>query len=136
MSKKIDLPKDTQHYILNALRRATITWVGRRNALKKSRKKVVGIDGKKKLHWQCSICKCWESKQDAMEVDHIDEIGNYSGDLARQIEVMFNEGNLQVLCMSCHRKKTAVFNSSHAHKRININTAEEIILTTETLELE
>jgi len=116
------MDKETVNFILNVLRRESTKWSGRRNCLKKSRKKVQEKCPKTekiktKLYWQCAICLCWERDVANMEVDHILEIGQFSGDLFKQIEVMFDEENLQALCISCHAKKTATFNSSLIFKR-------------------
>lgn len=104
----------TKRHILNALRQATVTWKGRTEALNKVRRKVG--EGRGKFYWQCQICREWNRDISSMEVDHIIEIGELKPehsfkDFMAMVLRMFDPNNLQVLCISCHRKKTAVFNS-------------------------
>jgi len=108
----------TKKFIVNELRRATIRWDGRKNALKSARRKVIDETGKAKLHWQCAKCGLWSRDQKTMEVDHIIEVGEVEkSELIDLINRMYDASNLQVLCQGCHRKKTAVFNSMLLYQR-------------------
>jgi 5-methylcytosine-specific restriction endonuclease McrA len=117
------MTKENIAFILNILRQGTITWRGRANALKNSRKQVhegkFTRDGKEifKFYWQCAICLKWYRDESNMEVDHIVEIGGFGGNWNEVIERMFNEDNLQVLCKVCHLKKTVASNATRIYKR-------------------
>lgn len=102
---------ETMKFILNELRWVSIKWPGRRRALERVRRKVG--KGRGKFYWQCEQCHEWSRDIGSMEVDHVIEVGELKpeSDLMELIKRLFDESNLQVLCISCHRKKTAVFNS-------------------------
>jgi hypothetical protein len=111
------MDKKTAHHIINFLRKATISWEGRKHALKRARKKVLEVDnitGKKKwkLYWQCKKCNCWKRLENEVEVDHIIEVGSFNGDWNDLIPRMFDLQNQQVLCIKCHQIKTSNFNAS------------------------
>jgi 5-methylcytosine-specific restriction endonuclease McrA len=109
---------ETITYLLNLLRQGTVKWPGRSQCLKRARKKVLVRNSKEgkpiyKLHWQCAICKSWTEKQNDMEVDHIVEIGSFTGNFDDYIKKMYcGQDNLQALCVSCHKKKTLKFNNA------------------------
>lgn len=115
------LPPDDVKFIINALRQATVKWPGRALALDRARKKVwEGKRNKKtgkkifKFHWQCAKCKKWHRDVGEVEVDHIVEIGSFTGDWNLFLPKMFTaQENLQVLCQVCHMKKTNAFNAAH-----------------------
>lgn len=106
------MDRSTEKYILNILREGTIRWSGRTNALRKARKRF--RDGrykngetKWKWYWRCATCLKWWRDESDVEVDHIEEVGSYEGDLHEYAERMYcDESNLQVLCKRCHRRKT------------------------------
>lgn len=111
--------KDTVRYIINVLRKGTIAWEGRKNTFKLARKQVlVGTtkDGRPKFkyHWQCAECKTWLNNDKLLEVDHIQEIGPFKDDWNEFIRRMYfcGQENLQLLCLVCHARKTAIFTSS------------------------
>ena len=113
------MDKDTIKYVLNILREGTITWSGRAECLKRARRqKVEGIWTKKlttrkKYYWVCS--KCGEEYRDesSMEVDHISEVGAFKGDWGDFINRLYcGQENLQVLCVTCHKKKTSNYNAT------------------------
>lgn len=101
-------------FIKNALRQASIIWPGRAECLKRARKKVfvrISKKGKRiyKYHWKCADCEKWFRDQADVEVDHIVEIGSFSGDWNDFIKKLFARPvwkHLQVLCIGCHMKKT------------------------------
>ena len=116
-------------FIFNELRKATITWKGRRDCLENARKKVVEGKTKKgsliyKYLWQCAICNKWFRNIKDMEVDHIVEIGgvsSFKGDWNEIINKMFPrpvDKHLQCLCVVCHQRKTGNYmNASKKFKR-------------------
>lgn len=112
-------------FIYNELRKATITWSGRKEILALSRRKVFVRRAKNgnpiyKFKWQCAACQNWFDKQEEMEVDHIVEIGGvteFSKDIVAGIKKMFPrpvKDHLQVLCVKCHLKKTTKYNSARS----------------------
>lgn len=120
------MDKETEIYILNVLRRGTITWSGRTECLNRNRrKKLVGRfkNGKNKYVYerQCDGCGQWtELKDDLLEVDHIVEVGPFEGDWNATVKRMYCEqSNLQALCKECHDRKTARFVASLIFKRKN-----------------
>jgi 5-methylcytosine-specific restriction endonuclease McrA len=117
------MTKEDIAFILNILRQGTITWKGRSNSLKNSRKQVhegkFTKDGKEifKFYWQCASCAKWHRDESDMEVDHIIEIGGFKGDWNSIIDRMYDENNLQVLCRVCHLKKTTTGNATRLYER-------------------
>lgn len=122
MSEKL-LTKDDIEFLFNELRRASITWSGRKEVLRMARKKVFVRRAKNgnaiyKYMWQCAKCSEWFKNQKDMEVDHIVEIGGvsgFTGDWNVTIHNIFPrpvEKHLQVLCCVCHMIKTNQYNSA------------------------
>ena len=110
------MEKKTQKLIINALRKASIMWEGRAKALKSSRKKV--IEDRPKLYWQCAQCLSWKRNSNMVEVDHIVEVGPFSGDWNDYINRLFcDQSNLQVLCIKCHAKKTSGYSAKRLYQR-------------------
>jgi 5-methylcytosine-specific restriction endonuclease McrA len=118
------MDKKTVEHIIKYLRKSTITWTGRRDCLRRARKKV--FDGQYtkngkpiyKFHWQCAACREWFKDIKMLEVDHIDQIGPFEGNWDNYINKMFCEqSNLQALCVVCHKKKTYIGNATIAFKR-------------------
>lgn len=109
------MDKKTEKHILNILRQGTITWHLRNEALKQCRKKFQEgyyKNGKEKwvYYYQCAKCKDWLRGSDQVEVDHIEEIGSFNKDFDEYIRKMYCDlKNLQVLCVPCHKRKTASF---------------------------
>lgn len=109
------LPHEDVVFIVNILRQGSVKWRGRSECLKKSRKKVFVRKSKKgtavyKYHWQCATCLKWFRNEKDLEVDHIEEVGPFSGDWNDFLSRMFcDQSNLQALCVSCHQKKTNVY---------------------------
>lgn len=105
-------------FILNELRKASIRWEGRRKCLERHR--VSKLEGtfkngkpKYKFYWKCAKCGNEFRDQDSLEVDHIDEVGPYKGDIHKFCERLFCEqDNLQALCTVCHKVKTSKFNAT------------------------
>lgn len=115
--------KETIDFIINVLRQGTIKWPGRAECLRRARKKVLVGETKSgkpryKLHWKCAKCGQWFKDQSEMEVDHIVEIGSFSGSWDDFINRMYCEqDNLQALCQVCHKKKTIAFNNASLRYR-------------------
>jgi 5-methylcytosine-specific restriction endonuclease McrA len=108
------MDKKTMLHIINYLRRGTLTWHVRREVLIRSRKRVFSGDkfknGKEKgkYHYQCAQCKAWFKDIGDLEVDHIVEIGPFTGNWQEYIGKMFCDiSNLQALCIKCHGFKTS-----------------------------
>jgi 5-methylcytosine-specific restriction endonuclease McrA len=106
------MDKETVEYIINVLRRGTITWSGRTECLNRGRYKVV-IDNKKLWARDCDECgEMHLQKNNDLEVDHIIEIGGFKGDWNDFIPRMYcKQSNLQALCFSCHSEKTSNYNA-------------------------
>ncbi len=112
-------------FLFNELRKSSIIWSGRKEALANARKKVFSHRAKNgnaqyKYHWQCAICGKWTPDEKKMQVDHIEEIGGvsgFTGDWNETIEKIFPrpvEKHLQVLCHLCHSRKTAQWTNARA----------------------
>lgn len=112
-------PEDVT-FIKNILRQGTIKWPGRAECLRRARKKVFVRVGKRgqniyKYFWQCAICKEWFRDVNSMEVDHIEEIGPFTGDWNDYIARVFSpQSNLQALCTVHHLAKTLRYSSARA----------------------
>lgn len=116
--------ESTQKLLLNALREASIKWEGRSECLKRARQqRIIGHNKKNgwpklKYFWLCAKCNEWFDKEKSMEVDHIIEIGTFSGNFDRHIKLLFcGQDNLQCLCVGCHLKKTIFANSTRKYQR-------------------
>lgn len=118
------MDKKTVMHVLNALRLGTLTWSGRREALEKVREKkqtnhVIRYSKDKKKNftlkkvykYRCAHCRDWFRDYE-VQVDHIVEVGGYDGDWNEIIERMYDKNNLQILCVQCHKEKTASFVAS------------------------
>jgi 5-methylcytosine-specific restriction endonuclease McrA len=105
-------------YILNILRRGTIHWKGRSQCLNRNRYKV-SVNGKEIWARDCDGCGERHLQKDRdLEVDHIKEVGPYSGNLHEYAERMYcSQDNLQALCFSCHSQKTSKFNATLRYSR-------------------
>lgn len=116
--KKFQLPPSDVEFIRNLLRQGSVKWSGRAECLRRARKRVVVKRGKKrqpiyKYYWKCARCEQWYRDISQMEVDHIVEIGPFTGDWNEHIARHFPpQDNLQVLCITCHMKKTLAYNSA------------------------
>lgn len=120
------MDKDTIDYVLNVLRHGTVTWKGRTECLNRGRRKRPNgqtKDGEEKFVWEnnCELCGVWHDQKDNLfEVDHIKEIGPFTGNFDLYIRKMFcGQDNLQRLCFSCHAKKTSNFNATLRFQRKN-----------------
>lgn len=132
------MEKETVDHILNVLRRGTVTWYMRSQVLNRHRrKKAIGFykdkkrstEIKYKWEYKCEGCEEYFDSPDVLEVDHIIEIGPFMGNWHEYIMRMYcHEDNLQALCTICHKRKTAVFNSSLRFQRKRVAAVEEDLL--------
>ena len=109
------MDRQTIKYIVNTLRKGTITWQGRRDCLNNGRRK--NVNGL----WENNCQKCgvyFLQKTNYLEVDHIKEIGGFKGNWDDFINRMYcSQSNLQRLCIDCHLVKTSSFNSTLKYTR-------------------
>ena len=99
-------------FITSTLRGGMRRWPPKWVALKEAfvGKKINKKTGKQAMHYKCASCKKHHVAKD-VQVDHIHPVvdpatGFVSWDV--YIDRLFCEGeNLQVLCSTCHKKKTA-----------------------------
>lgn len=107
-------------FVKNLLRQGSVRWRGRAECLRRARKKVLVRKSKQgksifKYHWKCAKCSAWYRDEKSMEVDHIIEVGPFSGDWNEFIgRVYCDLSNLQALCVACHLKKTAAYSNAKA----------------------
>jgi len=114
------LTPDDIKFVINLLRRGSVKWSGRAEALRLSREKVFVRYSQKgqavyKYHWKCNACKELFRDVKNVEVDHVIEIGSFCGDWNNFLKRIFPRPvskHLQVLCARCHLKKTMAFNSA------------------------
>jgi Zn finger protein HypA/HybF involved in hydrogenase expression len=116
------LPNQDVKYILNVLRRGTTRWKGRTDCLNRERKRITtgefkNGNPKKKWVYRCTKCREW-FKLNNMEVDHIEEVGGFTGDFNEFIAKLYcPQENLQALCVLCHSKKTSAYNARERFTR-------------------
>jgi 5-methylcytosine-specific restriction endonuclease McrA len=127
-SNKLSTPhltKEDVEFLFNELRKSSVIWSGRKEALQLARKKVLVKRAKNgnpvyKYHWQCAVCKKWKRNEVEVEVDHIVEIGGVTGhcgnwnDTISRIFPRPVSEHLQVLCVACHARKTAAYSSARS----------------------
>lgn len=96
-------------FIRSALRQKSRWWKPISEAKAKAKRPYKGCNKRQKFEYQCNQCKDWFPEK-KINVDHIIPAGTLTcgGDLPGFIERLFCElDNLQVLCETCHNKKTA-----------------------------
>lgn len=125
------MEKELADYLINILRQGTIRWKGREECFKRHSKQVFEgqytKDGRKKLktYWQCCTCLEWYRDKTDLEVDHIKEIGPFTGNLHEYALKMYcGQENLQTLCIICHQKKTSGYNSTRKYARKKLDDDE------------
>lgn len=95
-------------FIRSALRQKSRWWKPITECKMKAKRAYKGPNKRQKFEYQCNTCKNWfPDKQ--INVDHIVGAGslNCGADLPGFVDRLFCEqDNLQVLCESCHNKKT------------------------------
>ena len=95
-------------FIRSALRQKSRWWKPITQCKLQAKRAYKGHNKRQKFEYQCAICQKWHADK-LINVDHIIPAGslNCANDLPGFIERLFCEiDNLQVLCESCHYKKT------------------------------
>ena len=95
-------------FIRSALRQKSRWWKPISVCKMNARRDYKGPNKRQKYEYQCKKCKSWNIEKN-INVDHIIPAGslNTAQDLPLFVERLFCEqDNLQVLCVSCHDKKT------------------------------
>lgn len=95
-------------FIRSALRQKSRWWKPITQCKMKSRRPYKGPNKRQKFEYQCKQCLKWFPDK-KVNVDHIIPAGTLkcAQDLPGFVERLFCEvGNLQVLCTTCHDKKT------------------------------
>ena len=114
-------PGRQKGYITSTLRKGFIRWPAKFEALKKALvgKKVNKKTGRVAAHYSCAICHNHFTSQE-VQVDHIVPVvctkkGFHTWDT--YIERLFcTADNLQVVCIPCHKKKSALENKERKKK--------------------
>jgi 5-methylcytosine-specific restriction endonuclease McrA len=95
-------------FIRSALRQKSRWWKPISVCKLNARRDYKGINKRQKYEYQCKKCKKWHPEKQ-INVDHVKPAGslNCAEDLPGFVERLFCEqDNLQILCVSCHDKKT------------------------------
>ena len=94
--------------IRSCLRRLTITWKPRNEAIQSAKRLYFGDNKRQRFEYLCSECQMYFSRKE-VEADHIVPCGTLSSgeDLCGFIQRAFPEKEgWQVLCHGCHSVKT------------------------------
>ncbi len=94
-------------WVRSLLRRGTLKWKPRNDALILARRPYDGPDKRRKWEYECAICGLYFPRKQ-VEVDHKDEAGTLTSldDLPGFVERLFCEVEwLRVLCKECHSAK-------------------------------
>ena len=95
-------------FIRSALRQKSRWWKPITQCKLQAKRPYKGHNKRQKFEYQCALCLEWYADK-LINVDHIIPAGslNCANDLPGFIERLFCEiENLQVLCTTCHNKKT------------------------------
>jgi 5-methylcytosine-specific restriction endonuclease McrA len=95
-------------FIRSALRQKSRWWKPISQAKAKAKRSYKGPLKRQKFEYQCAVCSNWYPDKE-INVDHIIPAGTLrcANDLPGFVERLFCEvDNLQVLCETCHNKKT------------------------------
>lgn len=95
-------------FLRAGLRAKWMRWPPKWQALHAASRPYKGSDKRKKTEYKCAHCGKWFSQKD-VSVDHIIPTGSLRkwDDLVPFVQRLFcSIDNLQVLCKSCHDKKT------------------------------
>lgn len=95
-------------WIRSTLRRLSIYWKPKNEALDKAKRPYTGSNKRQKWEYQCNMCKKYYIKA-KVEADHIEPAGTLTcaHDLPGFVERLFCDAlGYQILCESCHSKKT------------------------------
>jgi 5-methylcytosine-specific restriction endonuclease McrA len=95
-------------FIRSALRQKSRWWKPIAQAKQAAKRKYKGPNKRQKFEYLCNVCKQYFPDKE-INVDHIVPAGTLrcANDLPGFVERLFCEvNNLQVLCSTCHNKKT------------------------------
>jgi len=95
-------------FIRSALRQKSRWWKPIAQAKAKAKRSYKGPLKRQKFEYQCAVCLKWFPDKE-INVDHVVPAGTLrcADDLPGFVERLFCEvDNLQVLCSTCHNKKT------------------------------
>lgn len=95
-------------FVRSALRKSWTRWPPRFEVLKQASRPYKGPDKRRKLEYQCEVCKKWFMNKE-VQVDHIEPCGTLRTyeDLPAFVKRLFvGVGKLRVLCKSCHTTVT------------------------------
>lgn len=95
-------------FVRSALRKYSMYWKPISTCRNKAKRAYKGNNVRQKWEYQCNKCKKWY-KGTEISVDHIIPAGalNSFEDIPQFVKVLFCDStNLQVLCKTCHGKKT------------------------------
>ena len=95
-------------FIRSTLRQKSRWWKPIGEAKQKAKRAYKGRGNQRKWEYQCAVCLNWFADKE-INVDHIIPAGTLrcANDLPGFVERLFCEvDNLQVLCSTCHNKKT------------------------------
>lgn len=108
---------DPLSWIKKVIERASVKWPARAQALKKASRISQLSDKRTKFERQCNHCKGW-FKTSQIQLDHIEPKGKYSKETFFQWldKCLCPVSNWQVLCIPCHKKKTAQEQHEGAYK--------------------
>lgn len=105
-------------FVRSGLRSASSRWPPKYQALANAKRKYEGPNKRQKWEYQCASCGGWFPTKE-VSVDHIEPVGTLKDyeDLPEFVQRLFCgiEG-LQILCSSCHSKKTKEERTKHASK--------------------
>lgn len=107
-------------FIRSALRQKSRWWKPISEAKAKAKRPYKGCNKRQKFEYQCNQCKDWFPDK-KINVDHICPAGSLKSaqDLPDFIERLFCEvDNLQVLCVTCHDKKTKHEKENKSNKAV------------------
>ena len=108
-------------FIRSALRQKSRWWKPILAAKAKVKRPYIGSNKKQKFEYQCNECKHWFAEKN-INVDHIIPAGTLKSaeDLPGFVERLFcEEEHLQVLCNTCHDKKTQDEKTTTTKQRVS-----------------
>jgi 5-methylcytosine-specific restriction endonuclease McrA len=92
-------------------------WLPAKQALEAAKRPYRGPNKRQKVEYQCAVCKEWFPR-DGVEIDHVVPCGSLKSeaDLAGFLTRLYPEdpAAYQVLCESCHLRKTAAEREARA----------------------